>query len=217
MKQVIVCFSPIEEIDPIQLAFYRRSSGRVGKPPCAAAYENEQYGATRIKMAEKICSGRIDVSWTKVIRSMKPRKGKTMSKAGGCVCICDTNTTDTGLRVVSYPGLRRQDTRLGGQMEQVKSVVWSNQSIGNQWQRWVWHTGGRSDRSRDERVVMIREQSLWHVHVSNCSTTSKWDDWFFWHEITTDYLVNGLDGLRDRSWQYGRSRSGWNDLGGAGC
>jgi len=62
MKQVIVCFSPIEEIDPIQLAFYRRSSGRVGKPPCAAAYENEQYGATRIKMAEKICSGRIDVS-----------------------------------------------------------------------------------------------------------------------------------------------------------
>ena len=50
-----------------------------------------------------------------------------MSKAGGYVCICDTNTTDTGLRVVSHPGLRRQDTRLGGQMEQVKSV-WSGQT-----------------------------------------------------------------------------------------
>ena len=50
-----------------------------------------------------------------------------MSKADGYVCICDTNTTDTGLRVVSHPGLRRQDTRLGGQMEQVKSV-WSGQT-----------------------------------------------------------------------------------------
>jgi hypothetical protein len=58
---------------------------------------------------------------------MKLRKGKTMSKAGGYVCICDTNTTDTGLRVVSHPGLRRQDTRLGGQMEQVKSV-WPGQA-----------------------------------------------------------------------------------------
>ena len=60
-------------------------------------------------------------------RSMKPRKGKTMSKAGGYVCICDRNTTDTGLRVVSHPGLRRQETRLGGQMEQVKTV-WSGQT-----------------------------------------------------------------------------------------
>jgi hypothetical protein len=58
---------------------------------------------------------------------MKPRKGKMMCKAGGCVCICDTNTTDTGLRVVSHTGLRRQDTRLGSQMEQVKSV-WSGQT-----------------------------------------------------------------------------------------
>jgi hypothetical protein len=49
-----------------------------------------------------------------------------MSKAGGYVCICDINTTDTGLRVVSHPGLRRQDARSGGQMEQVKSV-WSGQ------------------------------------------------------------------------------------------
>ena len=51
-----------------------------------------------------------------------------MSKAGGYVCICNINTTDTGLRVVSHPGLRRQDTRLGGQMEQVKSV-WFGQTI----------------------------------------------------------------------------------------
>ena len=50
-----------------------------------------------------------------------------MSKAGGYVCICDTNTTDTGLRVLSHQGLRRQGTRLGGQMEQVKSV-WSGQT-----------------------------------------------------------------------------------------
>jgi hypothetical protein len=50
-----------------------------------------------------------------------------MSKAGGYVYICDTNTTDTGLRVVSHPGLRRQDIWLGGQMEQVKSV-WSGQT-----------------------------------------------------------------------------------------
>jgi hypothetical protein len=54
---------------------------------------------------------------------MKPLKGKTMSKAGGCVCICNTNAIDTRLWMVSHPGLRRQDTRLGGQMEQVKSVL----------------------------------------------------------------------------------------------
>jgi hypothetical protein len=58
---------------------------------------------------------------------MKPRKGKTMSKAGGYVCICDRSTTDTGLRVVSHQGLRRQDAWSGGQMEQVKSV-WSGQT-----------------------------------------------------------------------------------------
>jgi hypothetical protein len=62
-----------------------------------------------------------------VNRSMKPRKGKTMSKAGGYVCICETNTANTGIRVVSHPGLRRQDTRSGGQMEKVKSV-WSGQT-----------------------------------------------------------------------------------------
>jgi hypothetical protein len=50
-----------------------------------------------------------------------------MSKAGGYVCICDINSTDNGLRVVSHPGLRRLDTRLGGQMEQVKSV-WYGQT-----------------------------------------------------------------------------------------
>ena len=54
--------------------------------------------------------------------SMKPRKGMTMSKAGGYVCICDTNTSDTGLQLVSHPGLRWQDSRSGGQMEQVKSI-----------------------------------------------------------------------------------------------
>ena len=58
----------------------------------------------------------------KVNRSMKPRKGKTMSKADGYVCICDRNTTDIRLRVVSHPGLGRQDARSGGQMEQEKSV-----------------------------------------------------------------------------------------------
>jgi len=36
---------------------------------------------------------------------MKPRKGKTMSKAGGYVCICDKNTSETGLR---YNRFRRQ-------------------------------------------------------------------------------------------------------------
>ncbi len=50
-----------------------------------------------------------------------------MSKLGGYVCICDISTTDTGLRVVSHPVLRRQDTRLGGQVEQVK-LVWSGQT-----------------------------------------------------------------------------------------
>jgi hypothetical protein len=54
---------------------------------------------------------------------MKPRKGKTISKVHGNVCISVTNTTDTELRVVSHPGLRRQDARSGGQMEQVKSVL----------------------------------------------------------------------------------------------
>ena len=48
------------------------------------------------------------VSWTKVSRSMKPRKGKMMSKAGVYICICDRNITDTELRVVSHTGLRRQ-------------------------------------------------------------------------------------------------------------
>ncbi len=59
----------------------------------------------------------------KVNRSMKPRKGKTIIKVGGYVCISDINTTDAGLRVVSHPGLRWQDTRLDGQMEQVNSVL----------------------------------------------------------------------------------------------
>ena len=54
-----------------------------------------------------------------------------MSKAGGYVCICDRNTTDTGLRVVSHPGLRRQDTRSGSQMEQVMSVL-SGQTEGRE-------------------------------------------------------------------------------------
>jgi hypothetical protein len=61
---------------------------------------------------------------------MKSRKGKTMRKAGGYIYICDINTTDTGLRVVSYPGLRWQDTRLGGQMEQVKSVWYGKTNQG---------------------------------------------------------------------------------------
>ena len=54
----------------------------------------------------------------------------TMSKAGGYVCTCDINTSDTGLQLVSHPGLRWQDTRSGGQMEQVKSV-WSGQTLQN--------------------------------------------------------------------------------------
>jgi hypothetical protein len=57
-----------------------------------------------------------------VKRSMKSQKGKKMNKAGGYVYICDTNNADTGFRVVSDPGLRRQDAQLGGQMEYLKSA-----------------------------------------------------------------------------------------------
>ncbi len=78
-------------------------------------------------------------------RSMKPRKGKTMSKAGGYVCICDRNTTDTGLRVVSHPGLRRQDARSGGQMEQVKSV-------------WIGQTKQRETSAQGEGVTLAADQ-----------------------------------------------------------
>lgn len=79
---------------------------------------------------------------------MKPRKGIMMSKAGGYVCICDINTSDTGLQLVSHPGLRWQDSRSGGQMEQVKSV-WSDQT----YQRETSAVGCGNTLAADQIVV----------------------------------------------------------------
>ena len=151
----------MEEIDINQLAFRWRPSGEVSKPPCAAAYENKWWWATRIKRAEKICSGTTEVSWTKVNRSMKPRKGKTMSKADGYVCIFDRNTTDTGIRVVSHPGLRRQDTPSGSQMKPVMSV-WCGQTEGRETsaKRWRRHTIGW--------LIMLKQNH------------SQWPRWWSW-------------------------------------
>lgn len=54
-----------------------------------------------------------------------------MSKPGGYVCICDRNTTDTGFRVVSHSGLKRQVARSDAQMQQVK-LVWFGQTKGRE-------------------------------------------------------------------------------------
>ena len=78
-------------------------------------------------------------------RSMKPRKGMTMSKADGYVCICDRNRTDTGSWVVFHPRLRRQDARSGGQMEQVKSV-------------WSVKTKRRETSAQGEGVTLAADQ-----------------------------------------------------------
>ena len=42
------------------------------------------------------------------------------------------NTDVTGLRSVSHPGLSRQDARLGGQREQVKSIMCCQTEKGKQ-------------------------------------------------------------------------------------
>ncbi len=42
------------------------------------------------------------------------------------------NTDATGLRSVSHPGLSRQDARLGGQREQVKSITFCQTKRGKQ-------------------------------------------------------------------------------------
>lgn len=84
----------------------------------------------------------------RINRSMKPRKGKTMSKAGGYVCICDTSTADTGLRAVPHPGLRRQDARSGSQREQVKSVWPGQTKVGES------GAAGYGDRLAADRTVV---------------------------------------------------------------
>ena len=63
---------------------------------------------------------------------MKPRKGKTMSKAGGYVCICNRNMRGAGLQRMSHPGLRWQDWWSGGQTEQVKSIMCCQTEQGKQ-------------------------------------------------------------------------------------
>ena len=76
-----------------------------------------------------------------------------MSKAGGYVFICDRNTTATGLRVVSHPGLSRHDARSSGQMEQVKSV-WTGQTVGRE-----TSAEGKGDTLAADQIV-VEENGL---------------------------------------------------------
>jgi hypothetical protein len=80
-----------------------------------------------------------------------------MSKASGYVCLCDRNTTDTGLRVVSHPGLRQQYARSGGQMEQVKL-------------EWAGQTKRREASAKGEGVTLAADQI---VVKKNRATSNK--------------------------------------------